>query len=312
MADWQGIVADTTDVDETPGASMQQLNTRMRVSGELQRRQGFLAALPPMGGPILSIAGGNGFIVSDVAGGTVDGTADPIGVLIGPIVFPPVIQQVPQGNFWRYYPEYPGSASSQPYATCGGSITVTGGAFTPGTRSVNIFRGGMSGALLIDNRDTPANGSYTVAIPPSDIYPVIYVSPSHSDGTISFNGNSTPGCGGEWTMTTAIAASMITVYYGAIQNVWTDIRGALCPGKVRLTFSSVTAAGATAAVYRSDDTGGVTSIFDFRTIFSGMTYEIDVPSRTAANNLGYIRISIDPNGGTVTGTTVGSSLLGCV
>lgn len=38
---WKGISSDTTDVDDTPGVSVSQYNTRMQTEGELQRRYGF-------------------------------------------------------------------------------------------------------------------------------------------------------------------------------------------------------------------------------------------------------------------------------
>lgn len=85
---WLGIYRHTTDVDDTPGVSIWQQNTRTMVDGELQRRPGFLSSeIAKQAGAIYGIVGAgpaNGsFVMLDVGngatvgGGTVGGDPQP-------------------------------------------------------------------------------------------------------------------------------------------------------------------------------------------------------------------------------------------
>jgi len=95
---WRGISSDTTDVDDTPGVSTQQYNTRMRVEGELQRRYGFISTdLPPDSGPILSIASAPGFVVTGT-GDVVVGSTPVSGLPVGPVRVPPGVGIIPGGD----------------------------------------------------------------------------------------------------------------------------------------------------------------------------------------------------------------------
>lgn len=55
---WRGMLSGTTPVDDTPGVSIYQENTRMRVKGELQRRWGMQnTTIAKQSGPIYGIVG---------------------------------------------------------------------------------------------------------------------------------------------------------------------------------------------------------------------------------------------------------------
>lgn len=76
MTIWHGIHSHSTDVDDTPGVSAYQANTRLQKQGELQRRCGFLSsAIAKQSGPILYIMGAHGLGNSSLTfnlGGNVD------------------------------------------------------------------------------------------------------------------------------------------------------------------------------------------------------------------------------------------------
>ena len=96
---WLGIARDTTSVDPRPGVSEFQANTRMRVSGELQSRWGYLSsAIAQQAGPILGIASANGatgnfltFNLGGAAPGEVDGFSPVPAQPVGPKRRKPVV-----------------------------------------------------------------------------------------------------------------------------------------------------------------------------------------------------------------------------
>jgi hypothetical protein len=202
MIEWQGIAADTADVDETSGVSALQLNTRMRIDGELQRRYGMLSTgLPPLDGPILYLASGSGFVVRGTAT-NVDGDPDPVDIPVGPIRRPPIIDVIRQGSGWvlpyaswsgggRHYAVGFGGPGSS--CSCAGTITVNVGHASARllTERWNL---GFVKSYVVDDRTVGPGVGYQINVPWDDQFPFVhFISPVTGLG--SSTGQSIGGCG---------------------------------------------------------------------------------------------------------------------
>ena len=191
---WRGIVADTTDVDETEGVSSEQFNTRMRIEGELQRRYGFLSSnLPPEDGPILGLASGSGFIVTGTSS-EVGGVTDPTGIEVGPTFRPPVVVPFRQGSAWSVSEPFPPGFPDQyiiGIGTCAGVVSLTFDAGAPGTFQATVTN--LSGQIL-DQRNITSGGSpfYDVVVPYGS--GALFVTLGEHASWIII-GESLPGCG---------------------------------------------------------------------------------------------------------------------
>jgi hypothetical protein len=197
MIEWQGIAADTADVDETSGVSALQLNTRMRIDGELQRRYGMLSTgLPPLDGPILYLASGSGFVVRGTAT-NVEGNTDPVDIPVGPKRKPPIIDVIRQGSGWTLstfgQSLGPNTYTAGP-ASCSGSIsyTILAAQTTTLTTSRTVSGGGVGASYIVDVRTVtgPVSGAINV---PWDI-DFRYIT-AHQTNWASLVGASAPGCG---------------------------------------------------------------------------------------------------------------------
>jgi hypothetical protein len=209
---WGGIDQQLSKVADKPGVSDYQQNTRMVVTGELQRRPGMAPAnFSPTGGSALGMVGA--FPTSGPYGCVVDATGSVSGFPItGPIWEPPKLKPpILQGNAWNIF----GSASvgfsdgnqfgvvatgTQP-TQCGGSITITLSTLTAGQCTITAGRGRFpfEQFIIVDSRVFVTNNMpYVVAIPGSVALPYVNVVLTFAgaggvDYTVS--GASTPGCG---------------------------------------------------------------------------------------------------------------------
>ncbi len=195
MGDWKGIVTDTSDVDETPGVSVYQQNTRMRISGELQRRQGFIATgLSKANGALLNLAGGSGFIVTGIDG-QADGVPDTISAITGPTRRPPIIDAARSGGPWATSANWGGSQLFSVFGSCAGSIevrTALGGPATVWIGRSSLY-GGTGTVIVLSNKAMGTNDIYTVQVPWSADLPwVTLIEPGVGPG--SHNGASFPWC----------------------------------------------------------------------------------------------------------------------
>jgi hypothetical protein len=189
---WGGIDQQLSELAETPGVSEYQQNTRMVVTGELQRRPGMAPAnFSPTGGSALGMVGA--FPTSGPYGCVVDATGSISGFPItGPIWEPPKLKPpVPQGSQWAfgYYP-WGGSFTDEVTGTCPGSITVSPGVGL--TVTITRKRDVPYLEYLIDTRVTDGL-DYTVQVPWDIVCTKITI--SHSAGGGSAVGAATPGCG---------------------------------------------------------------------------------------------------------------------
>jgi hypothetical protein len=202
---WQGIKADTTDVDETQGASSYQLNTRMQVDGELQRRYGMLSTgLPPLDGPVLYLASASGFVVRGTAT-NVEGDPDVTGIEVGPERRPPIIDVIRRGTGWTLFRSAAISIDSGwmggdiAYGSCSGEVIMTVSTIVGGSVTVTVNRGGF-GTIYTRTYAPGQSGSDIVPVPWTDeINGGIYAyftyngaGPGGIDYTVV--GQSTPGC----------------------------------------------------------------------------------------------------------------------
>jgi len=176
---WRGIVRDTTDVDDTPGVSHYQTNTRMRIEGELQRRFGFLSSeLDQESGPILGLMAGNNFMVSEASPGELIGHVVPAGIPVGPGVQLPVIavQGVPcvGDQDWWIGEVVPAELFVQPTwgaATnaCPGEVTLVFDAAQIAT-TADVYNSDLTNTFFtfIANIAVNPGGIVTVPIPIND------------------------------------------------------------------------------------------------------------------------------------------------
>lgn len=175
MSDWKGIVTNTSDVDETPGMSTYQQNTRMRISGELQRRQGFIATgLSKANGAILNLAGGSGFIVTGIDG-QADGVPDTISAITGPTRRPPVIDAARSGGPWSTVGNWSGGNTYSVLGTCAGSIEVHVGNASAATVQVlrSSLPSGSGATMVLSNKAQSLGDIYTVQVPWSADFPYV-------------------------------------------------------------------------------------------------------------------------------------------
>ena len=154
MGDWKGIVTDASDVDETPGMSTHQQNTRMRISGELQRRQGFI-----------------------VAGidGQADGVPDTISAITGPTRRPPVIDAARSGGPWSTFGNWSGANTYSAFGSCAGSIEVHVGNASAATVQVlrSSLPSGSGATMVLSNKAQSLGDIYTVQVPWSADFPYV-------------------------------------------------------------------------------------------------------------------------------------------
>ena len=209
---WEGIVTDTTDVDDTEGVSVYQQNTRMLIEGELQRRHGLIATgLSKASGAILNLAGGSGFIVTGIDG-QADGVPDTINAITGPKWKPPVIVQTFPGESWTVNfglaatnTQTPGVPYTEQISTslgrCPGHIDVIFDFFGFVDSIVHsLWRGPVGTGTLLDSRtitklspgfavtvpfDTPRYGYFSVSLTPSGTF----------TPQMTYSGISDMGCG---------------------------------------------------------------------------------------------------------------------
>jgi hypothetical protein len=190
MIEWQGIAADTADVDETSGVSALQLNTRMRIDGELQRRYGMLSTgLPPLDGPVLYIASGSGFVVRGTAT-NVEGNPDPVDIPVGPIRRPPIIDVIRQGGGWVIpYQVFSTDGIFYVAGSCSGSVqSFIGNSFQlVGTRYRNAP---PFDSYIFYNQFVTGGQTITIPVPFDDQF----LQFSITYGLSTLEGQSTPGC----------------------------------------------------------------------------------------------------------------------
>jgi hypothetical protein len=198
---WQGIKADTTDVDETQGVSSYQLNTRMQVDGELQRRYGMLSTgLPPLDGPVLYLASGSGFVVRGTAT-NVDGDPDVTGIEVGPERRPPIIDVIRQGGGWvipytnaggdKHATAVPGGGTHSCAGTISGFLDANGQ--PPAHMITQRGKFGWAEFYVVDDRTVSAGGNYQINVPWDDQFPYVrFFCPQEN---IVIQGQSIGGCG---------------------------------------------------------------------------------------------------------------------
>jgi hypothetical protein len=200
---WQGIKADTTDVDEAQGVSSYQLNTRMQVDGELQRRYGMLSTgLPPLDGPVLYLASGSGFVVRGTAT-NVEGDPDVTGIEVGPERKPPIIDVIRQGGGWLLpygswsggHTYYANAIPEEGTHSCAGTITVNVDFTNPAARLLTE-RGkfGWVESYVVDDRTVGPGFGYQINVPWDDQFPYVRFT-EFGTGLGSSTGQSIGGCG---------------------------------------------------------------------------------------------------------------------
>jgi hypothetical protein len=207
---WGGIDTQLSELAETPGVSEYQQNTRMVVTGELQRRPGMAPAnFSPTGGAAIGMVGA--FPTSGAYGCVISSAGSISGFPItGPIWEPPKLKPpIAQGLQWTLFSsgavpftdgQVYGAITMAPGGACAGSVTVGLNTLTAGQVTITVNRSGPLGFVTYDTRVFTTGGivPYNVAVPWSAALPYVSVYYTFAGaGGVDFtaSGASTPGCG---------------------------------------------------------------------------------------------------------------------
>lgn len=206
MTKWNGINTRLSAVSDTPGVSDLQINTRMAVEGELQRRWGnSTTSLAKQSNPIIGIASaypsGNPYVVFTPSGGTMEGLGSPHAGWDDPKLQPPIgFTQDPgcaaalRGTVgfdtptesWRIFGTITGSCCYLVSVAVNGTLTFQSNGFSPAPTYFRLYpsTGGVPADLplsptcggvrsLTSIRDLAFSGTYptyNVTLSVNDIF----------------------------------------------------------------------------------------------------------------------------------------------
>lgn len=198
---WRGVTAKSSPVDDTPGVSEYQQNTRMRIEGELQRRWGMMSsAIAKQAGPIYNIASGSPasgnlitFGVFNAAGpsASVNGFGPPpVPPWQPPKRRKPIVPPPGSCTIWGPFSDAGTTGATNSYVlpagSCSGTVSVSGMESADRSRTDNY---GYSftvtaDAVLILSSGCLINSGAFIAIPPGALAISVVVTAGCAAGSL--------------------------------------------------------------------------------------------------------------------------------